>query len=100
MLPKPEILTARLHSTTQRDSWERLFWVQPQERFLLMGAATGGRHTVVGASTVHTMRRTVVLTGDMVISVMVALTMIAIGYVMDGKRVSIVGNLWHAQEVQ
>src|SRR6266550_1147316 len=74
MLPKPETLTVRLHPTTQRDIWERLFWVQPQERFLLMGAATGGRHTVVGASTIPTLLRTVALTGAMVTILIPGLT--------------------------
>src|SRR5881227_1849265 len=87
MLPKPETLTVRLHPTTQRDIWERLFWVQPQERFLLMGAATGGRHTVVEASTIPTLRHTVVLTGAMVIILMRRLTMITIRELMAGRRV-------------
>ena len=41
-----------------------------------MGAATGGRHTVVGASTILTLRRTAALTGAMVIILMRRLTMI------------------------
>src|SRR5436190_19183969 len=90
MLPKPETLTVRLHPTTQRDIWERLFWVQPQERFLLMGAATGGRHTVVGASTIPILRRTAVLTGAMVIILMRRLTMITTRVLMAGRRVRMV----------
>src|SRR2546430_17229369 len=86
MLPKPETLTVRLHPTTQRDIWERLFWVQPQERFLLMGAATGGRHTVVGASTIPTLLRTVALTGAMVIILMRRLIMITTRELTAGKR--------------
>src|SRR5438270_6278247 len=76
MLLKPEILMARLHPTTPRDIWAHSFWVQPQERSLPMGAATGGRHTVVVASTIPTLRRTVALTGAMVIILMRRLTMI------------------------
>src|SRR5436309_305367 len=90
MLPKQEILTVRLHPTTQRDIWARLFWVQPQERFLLMGAATGGRHTVVGASTMPTLPRTVALTGAMVIILMRPLTMITTRELTAGKRVRMV----------
>src|SRR5207249_8918401 len=86
MLPKPEILTVRLHPTTQQDIWARLFWVQPQERFLPMGAATGGRHTVVGASTIPTLRRTVALTGAMVIILMRRLTMIITRELMAGNK--------------
>src|SRR5439155_17635433 len=86
MLPKPETLTVRLHPTTQRDIWARLFWVQRQERFLLMGAATGGRHTVVGASTIPTLRRTVALTGAMVIILMPRLTMITTRELMAGNK--------------
>jgi hypothetical protein len=41
-----------------------------------MGAAIGGRHTVVGASTIPTLRRTVALTGAMVIILTRRLTMI------------------------
>src|SRR5437667_3725167 len=87
MLPKPEILTARLHPTTQRDIWARLFWVQRQEQFLLMEAATGGRHTVVEASTIPTLRRTVAPTGATVIILMRRLTMITTRELMAGKRV-------------
>ncbi len=99
MLPKPETLTVRLHPTTQRDIWERLFWVQPQERFLLMGAATGGRHTVVGASTIPTLRRTVALTGAMVIILMRRLTMITIRELMAGKRVRMAPMARRQQEL-
>src|SRR5436190_19068441 len=87
MLPKQEILTVRLHPTTQQDIWAHLFWVQPQERSLLMEAATGGRHTVVGASTIPTLRRTVALTGAMVIILMRRLTMITIRELTVGTRV-------------
>ena len=87
MLPKPEILTARLHPTTQRGIWARLFWVQRQEQFLLMEAATGGRHTVVEASTIPTLRRTVAPTGATVIILMRRLTMITTRELMAGKRV-------------
>src|SRR5207248_8613523 len=99
MLPKPEILTARLHPTTQRDIWERLFWVQPQERFLRMGAATGGRHTVVGASTIPTLLRTVALTGAMVIILMRRLTMITTRELMAGKRVRMAPMARRQQEL-
>src|SRR5256885_15759009 len=90
MSPRPEMLTVRLHPTIQRDIWARLFWGQPQERFLLMGAATGGRHTVVGASTIPTLRRTAALTGAMVIILMRRLTMITTRVLMAGRRVSMV----------
>jgi hypothetical protein len=50
-----------------------------------MEAAIGGRHTVVGASTIPTPRRTVALTGAMVIILMRRLTMITIPVLMAGK---------------
>src|SRR5947199_9813837 len=90
MLPKPEILTVRLHPTTPRDISARLFSVQPPERFLLMGAAIGGRHTVVGASIIPTLLRTVALTGAMVIILMGRLTMITTRELTAGKRVGMV----------
>src|SRR5215475_1993920 len=87
MLPKPEILTALLHPITQQDIWARSFWVQPQERSWPMGVATGGRHTVAGASTIPGLRRTVALTGAMVIILMRRLTMITTREPMAGNRV-------------
>src|SRR5215469_86862 len=50
-----------------------------------MGVVIGGRHTVVGASTIPTLRRTVALTGAMVIILMRRLTMITIPVLMAGK---------------
>jgi hypothetical protein len=50
-----------------------------------MEAAIGGRHTVVGASTIPTPRRTVALIGAMVIILMRRLTMITIPVLMAGK---------------
>jgi hypothetical protein len=52
-----------------------------------MGAATGGRHTVVGASTIRTLRRTVALTGATVIILMGRLTMITTPELMIGRGV-------------
>ena len=51
-----------------------------------MGAATGGRHTVVGASTIPTLPRTVALTGAMVIILMRRLTMITTRELMAGNK--------------
>src|ERR1700757_2218705 len=85
MLPKPGTPTAPLHLTTQRDIWARSSWVQPQERSLPMGADIGGRHTAVGATTIPTLRRTVALTGAMVIILMRRLTMITTREPMAGK---------------
>src|SRR5256885_10567816 len=87
MLPKLEILTVRLPPTTLQDIWARLFSVQPPERFLLMGAATGGRHTVVVPSIIPTLLRTVALTGAMVIILMARLTMITTRELTAGRRV-------------
>src|SRR5215475_11219319 len=67
---------ARLHRTTQRDIWALSFWAQPPERSWPMGAATGGRHTVVEATTIPTRRRTVAPIGAMVIILTQRLTMI------------------------
>src|SRR5215467_14636826 len=75
MSPKPGIRTARLRPTTQRDIWARLSWVPPRERSLPMGVAIGGRHTLMVALTIPTPRRTVALTGAMVIILMRRLTM-------------------------
>ena len=87
MLLKPEILTVLLHPTTQLDIWARSFWVQPQERSLPMGAATGGRHTVVAASTILILRHTAALTGVMVIILMLRLTTITIRELTAGMGV-------------
>ena len=62
MLPKPAILTARLHPTTQQDIWARSFWVQPRERSLPMEVAIGGRHTATRVIITRTQRRTAVPT--------------------------------------
>src|SRR5438045_9189472 len=90
MLPKLEILTVRLPPTTLQDIWARLFSVQPPERFLLMGAAIGGRHTVVGASIIPTLLRTVALTGAMVVILMGRVTMITTRQRPPGNRVGMV----------
>jgi hypothetical protein len=52
MSPKPGIRTARLQPTIQRDIWARSSWVSQRERFLPMGVAIGGRHTVMVAITI------------------------------------------------
>src|SRR5262245_52548158 len=85
MLPKPGTPTARLHLTTQRDIWARSSWVPRQEQSLQMGADIGGRHTVVGATIIPTPRRTVALTGAMVIIRMRRLTMITTREPTAGK---------------
>src|SRR5438034_3527049 len=51
-----------------------------------MGAATGGHHTVVGASTIPTLPRTVALTGAMVIILTRRLTMIITRELMAGNK--------------
>src|SRR6266702_8808149 len=99
MLLKPEIQTVRLHPTTQQDIWAHSFWVQPQGRSLPMGAATGGRHTVVVASTIPTLRRTVALTGAMVIILMRRLTMITTRELTAGKRVRMAPMARRQQEL-
>src|ERR1700757_2085768 len=85
MLPKRGIPTAPLHPTTQQDIWARSSWVQLRERSLPMGAAIGGRHTVVEATTIPTPRRTVALTGAMVIILMRLLTMTTTLELTGGK---------------
>ena len=74
MSPKPGIRTVRLRPTTQQDIWARLSWVPQRERSLLMGVAIGGRHMLMAALTIRTPRRTVALTGAMVIILMRHLT--------------------------
>src|SRR5262245_5787779 len=85
MLPRPEILTARLHPTTQQDIWARSSWAPRLERSLPMEVAIGGRRTVVGATTIPTPRRTVALTGAMAIILTRRLTMITTREPTAGK---------------
>src|SRR5215471_4285059 len=74
MSPKPGMRTARLRPTTQQDIWARLSWAPPPARSLPMGVAIGGRHMLMVARTIPTPRRTVALTGAMVIILMQRLT--------------------------
>src|SRR5262249_30215097 len=60
-------------------------WALPRARSLPMGAYIGGRHTVVGASTIPIRRLTVALTGGMVIILMRRLTMITTPEPTAGK---------------
>src|SRR5690348_11822800 len=87
MSPKPGIRTARLRPTTQQDIWARLSWVPPQERSLPMGVVIGGRHMLMVALTIRTPRRTVALTGAMVIILMRRLTTTPPQELTAGKRV-------------
>src|SRR5262249_4007964 len=87
MSPKPPIPTAPLPPTTQQATWGRSSWAQPLERSLLMGAAIGGRRTVVGASTIPTLRRTVALIGVTVTILMRRLTTTPPLALTAGKRV-------------
>src|SRR5438094_3636655 len=99
MSPKPPIPTALLLPTIQQAIWERLFWVRLRARSLLMGVAIGGRHTVAGASTIPTLRRTAALTGAMVIILMGRLTMITTRELTAGKRVRMVRMVRRQQEL-
>src|SRR5678816_1368253 len=86
MLPKPETRTARLQRTTQRDIWARSSWVRLQEPSSPMGAAIGGRHTVMGATTIPTRGHTVApITGATVIIIQ-RLTMTLLPELTDGNR--------------
>src|SRR5436305_2859196 len=86
MSHKQRIPTAPLQRTTQRDIWAHSSWVPPRARFLPMGVAIGGSHTVTVATTIPTPRRTVALiTGAMVIIIQ-PLTMILLRERTDGNR--------------
>src|SRR4030095_10253619 len=76
---------APLPPTTQPAIWGRSSWVPRLERSLPMEVAIGGRRTVVGATTIPTPRRTVALTGAMVIILMRRLTMITTPEPTAGK---------------
>src|ERR1044071_2392455 len=85
MQRKPGIPTARLQRTIPQDIWAHTFWALPRERFLPMAVAIGGHHIVTGATTIPTLRRTVALTGAMVIILMQLRTMITIREPTAGK---------------
>src|SRR4029453_2901191 len=84
---KPLIRTGPLPPTTQQAIWGHSSWVRLRARSLLMEVAIGGRHTVVGASTIRTRRRTAALTGGMVIILTRRLTTITTRELTAGKPV-------------
>src|SRR5215470_12629447 len=86
MLPRPSSRMALFKRATRRVTWVRSSWVPLPERSLPTGAATGGRHTVVVVTTIPTPRRTVALTGAMVIILMRRLTMIQLRELTGGAR--------------
>src|SRR4029077_3314328 len=86
MLPKPGIRTARLQRTIQRDIWARSFWAPLGERFSQMGAAIGGRHTATGATTTHTLGRTVAPITGVTVTIIQPLIMTLRRELTDGNR--------------
>src|SRR5262249_57493072 len=76
----------QLRRTTRPDIWAHSSWALLQERSLPMGAAIGGRLTVTGAITIHTLRRIVALIG-VTVTTMELLTMTTTRELMAGKRV-------------
>jgi hypothetical protein len=86
MLPKPGIRTARLQRTTQQDIWAHSSWAPPRERFLPMGVAIGGRHTVTVATIIPTRGHTVARITAATVIIIQRLIMTLLRELTDGNR--------------
>src|SRR6478736_2630243 len=86
MSPKPPIRMARLHPAMQQDIWARSSWVRQQERSLPMGAAIGGRRTVMVVTTTPTRQRIVARIMEVMVITIQRLTMTLLRALTGGNK--------------